>query len=89
MVAEEIIYVMKGLGHDLTHKDVTAIISEADVDGDGRLNYTGMRYHPVSYACSYTGHVHYSLMLSLIEYMLFMVPRLGKVVKFYSLWNLV
>ena len=41
VVASEIKYVMKQLGQDLSDDDVDAIIRQADLDNDGRLNYKG------------------------------------------------
>ena len=40
--ADEIKYVMKNLGHDLSDADVDDIMKKADVNGDGRLDYSGM-----------------------------------------------
>ena len=41
VVADEIKYVMKNLGHDLSDKDIDEIMKKADVNGDGRLDYEG------------------------------------------------
>ena len=42
VVPEEIKYVMETLGHDLSEMDIDDIMKDADMDGDGRLDYEGM-----------------------------------------------
>jgi calmodulin len=37
--AAELMHVMSDLGEDLTDEKVNQIISEADTDGDGQINY--------------------------------------------------
>lgn len=39
--ADELRRVMMNLGEKLTNEDVEEMIREADVDGTGRVNYTG------------------------------------------------
>lgn len=37
---------MLNLGEKLTDKEIDEMIKEADVDGDGRINYKGMYFSP-------------------------------------------
>ncbi len=41
VVADEIKYVMKKLGHKLSDKDVEEIIRRGDENSDGKLDYRG------------------------------------------------
>ena len=40
--AEELKLVMAGLGEDLSDEDLKEMIKEADIDGDGEVNYEGI-----------------------------------------------
>ena len=40
--AQELRYTMDNLGQPLSDEDVKAMIKEADLDGDGRINYEGI-----------------------------------------------
>ena len=41
VVADEIRYVMKSLGHNMSEAEIDGIIKEGDTNGDGRLDYHG------------------------------------------------
>jgi hypothetical protein len=41
--AAELRHVMTNLGEKLTDEEVDEMIREADIDGDGQVNYEGMR----------------------------------------------
>ena len=45
VVAEEIKYVMTRLGQPMTDEEVDEILRKGDVNGDGKLNYTGKCRH--------------------------------------------
>jgi len=38
---------MQSLGERLTDQEITEMIHEADIDGDGQINYEGMRIESV------------------------------------------
>ena len=42
--AAELRHVMTNLGEKLTDEEVDEMIREADIDGDGQVNYEGMKY---------------------------------------------
>jgi len=42
VVAEEIKFVMKQLGQPMTDEEVDEILRQGDVNGDGKLNYSGV-----------------------------------------------
>lgn len=63
--AAELRHVMTNLGEKLTDEEVDEMIREADVDGDGQVNYEGtdmVSYLPLShYYCEGTFMVSYYL----------------------------
>ena len=46
--AAELRHVMTNLGEKLTDEEVDEMIREADIDGDGQVNYEGVYTNPVS-----------------------------------------
>lgn len=42
---EEMRFVMRSLGDQMTEEEITEMLVEADQDGDGRINYEGERTH--------------------------------------------
>lgn len=66
--AAELRHVMTNLGEKLTDEEVDEMIREADIDGDGQVNYEG-EYALLHYSCYYwyeTGHVPNSVTVSLL-----------------------
>ena len=51
--APELRLVMTNLGEKLTDEEVEEMIKEADLDGDGLVNYTGMTSRPPPPPLSY------------------------------------
>ena len=49
--ASEMREVMIKLGQDLTDEQIKEMISEADVDGDGQINYKGMPADGITGTC--------------------------------------
>ena len=47
--AAELRHVMTNLGEKLTDEEVDEMIREADIDGDGQVNYEGKTYIPMFY----------------------------------------
>jgi len=47
--AAELRHVMTNLGEKLTDEEVDEMIREADVDGDGQVNYEGSTFHMVEF----------------------------------------
>lgn len=51
--AAELRHVMTNLGEKLTDEEVDEMIREADIDGDGQVNYEGMYLSLYMYMCVY------------------------------------
>ena len=41
ITADELRYIMRNIGEDITDEEIDEMIREADVDGDGQVNYEG------------------------------------------------
>lgn len=46
--AAELRHVMTNLGEKLTDEEVDEMIREADIDGDGQVNYEGIMWIPIT-----------------------------------------
>ena len=53
--AAELRHVMTNLGEKLTDEEVDEMIREADIDGDGQVNYEGMYNNARSFSSSPSG----------------------------------
>ena len=56
--AAELRHVMTNLGEKLTDEEVDEMIREADVDGDGQINYDGWWSYLISTVIEYWGRFH-------------------------------
>lgn len=51
--ASELRHVMTSLGEKLTEEEVIEMIREADIDGDGKVNYEGQYFLELDLLCNY------------------------------------
>ena len=73
--AAELRHVMTNLGEKLTDEEVDEMIREADIDGDGQVNYEGKLITPFCFITSTISKIASNLFVLFLEFVTMMTSK--------------